>query len=278
MSAPESRPGMMLSTLKALAPFALGTRHLAHAHPRGADPRSLAPLRHLRRRHLRRHRECLPAADLGLAGRRHRGAEQHARPGQGLRRFCQPQRAAGRGGLPRRAGRGQVRAGPAHQPEGRVAVRQVHAGPGLQHLHHRRADRPRLPEQHRARRRALPDHPGTGPEQRLGARGRGQTAPRRLPDVLRHGQPGHFLGAVAHRHVGEPDRRLAGGRARAEGRFRQMAAGGLGPGAGGHCRAAPADLLGVPARRDRYPRSARGRAPATARDGSACRATSGSPP
>ena len=51
------------------------------------------------------------------------------------------------------------------------AVRKIDAGPGLQHLHHRRLDRARFPEQHGARRRAVPDHPGPCPEQRLGARG-----------------------------------------------------------------------------------------------------------
>ncbi len=220
----------------------------------------------------------IPLLTVGPAGRLHRGAQQHARPGQGLRRLCQPQRAAGGGGLPRRAGGGQVRAGPAHQPEGRVAVRQVHAGPGLQHLHHRRADRPRLPEQHRARRRALPHHPVAGPEQRLGARGRGQTAPGRLPDVLRHGQPGRLVGAVAHRHVGQPDRRVAGGRTGAEGRFRQMAAGGLGAGAGHHCPAAAADLLGVSARRHPHARGARRRRARRCATWARCRATSGSRP
>jgi hypothetical protein len=51
------------------------------------------------------------AADLGTAGRCCRSAQRNARPGQGLRRLCQPQRAPGRGCLPGRAGGGQVRPG-----------------------------------------------------------------------------------------------------------------------------------------------------------------------
>jgi DASS family divalent anion:Na+ symporter len=101
--------------------------------------------------------------------------------------------------------------GTTDQPARGDRFRQIDPRPGLQHLHHRRPDRSRLSEQHGARRRALPDHSVACPEQRLASRGREQAPPGRLPDVLRHGQPQRLVGAVADRHLGQSDRRLAGG-------------------------------------------------------------------
>jgi hypothetical protein len=60
-------------------------------------------------------------------------------------------------------GGGQVRPGQADQPARRDRLRKIDAWPGVQHLHYRCPDRPRVPEQHRARWRALPDHPGARP-------------------------------------------------------------------------------------------------------------------
>ena len=91
-------------------------------------------------------------------------ADRHRGPGQGLRRFRELERAAGRGRLPGGQCGGEVRTRTSHQSARGERIRTVHARTGLQHLSHRRPDRAGVSEQYGARRRALPDHSFTRPE------------------------------------------------------------------------------------------------------------------
>ena len=188
-----------------------GAGHLVRAGPGRADQRGLAPVRRVCGRDLLGHRQRLSAADRVAARRGGRRADRHGRPGQGVRRFRELERAAGRGRVPGGECGGEVRTRTPHQPARGERVRTLHARIGIQHLFHRCPDRAGVSEQYGARRRALPDHSFTRPERRLHAGRSGKSPPGRLSHVLRHGEPERLVGPVAHGHLRQPDRRLAGG-------------------------------------------------------------------
>ena len=198
-----------------------GDRHLVRAGPGRAERAGLAPLRHLHRGDRRGARGRVPAAHVDDAGRSRGGPHGHDRPGEGVQRLCQRERAAGGDRLHRRAGGRQVRPGAAHQPLHGGPVRPLVARPGLQHRAHRRGDRAGIPEQHRARRRPLPGRAVGGPGVRFAARRSRGPAARRLPDVLRDGGPGRLVRAVDDGHVGQSDRHPDREGVRARDRLRQ---------------------------------------------------------
>ena len=216
-----------------------GAGHLVRAGPGRADQGGLAPVRRVCGRDLLGHRQRLSAPD-GVAARRGGSrADPHRGPGQGLRRFREPERAAGRGRVPGGECGGEVRTRTPHQSARGERIRTLHARIGIQHLSHRCPDRAGVSEQYGARRRALPDHSFTRPERRLHAGRSGQAPPGRLSHVLRHGEPERLVGPVAHGHLRQPDRRLAGSAVRREDRLRHVAAGLVGSGTGHHPSAAP---------------------------------------
>ena len=124
------------------------------AAARGPDGPGVAPVRALRRRHLLRHRRRVPDPHRLGAGRRGHRPDGDADSRPGLRRIREFDDPAHRHGLPRGAGRREVRPGPAPRPSRREPVRPVDARPVLQHLPGGRPDRARVPEQHGAGRRA----------------------------------------------------------------------------------------------------------------------------
>ena len=102
--------------------------------------------------------------------------------------------------------------GPAHQPVHGEPVRPLVAGARLQHRAHGRGDRAGVSEQHRARRRALSGRAVGGAGRRFAARrSRGPPA-RRLPDVLRDGEPRRLVRPLDDGHVGQSDRHPGGAR------------------------------------------------------------------
>ena len=246
-----------------------GRRHLVRAGPSRADHGGLAPVRRVRGRDLLGHRERISAPDGLAARRRHCRADRHRGPGQGLRRFRERERAAGHSRLPGGECSGEVRPRTSHQSARSERMRTVHSGTGLQHLSHRCPDRAGVSEQYGARRRALSDHSFTRPERRLHARRRRQAPSGRLSHVLWYGEPQRLVGSLAHGHLRQPDRRLAGRAVRLEDRLRHLVAGRFGSGTGHHPAAASGPCLAVSTRGDRHARCARACAPRTGQHGAA---------
>ncbi len=205
---------------------------------------------------------ALPILTASVLARRRGGPHRHARPGQGLRRLRQRDDPADRRRLPRRAGGREVRPRPAPRPPGGEPLRALHAGPRLQHLPRRRRHRARLPEQHRAGRRALPA--GASPWPRRPARSptAGPAAHRQLPDVLRDGEPDRLVGALVHGHGRQPARGRDRPRLRPRDRVRVLARRLVGADARGDGAAAARPLQGRSrprSRRRRRPRRRRAR-------------------
>ena len=197
-------------------------RHLARAGAGGPHRAGVAPVRDLRRLHRGRAGRRVPAADVDHARRRGGRADRHHPGGEGLRRLREPQRAAGRHRVPGRAGGREVGARAPHQPVHGRPLRRLVARTGVQHRADRRRHRAGFPQQHGARRGAVPDRA----VRRAGigvATGRpGGTAARRLPDVLRHGEPRRVVGAVDDGDVGESDRAAGRQGVRHRDRLRQV--------------------------------------------------------
>ena len=132
-------------------------RHLVLPRSGRAHGARLAPVRRLRRGHRVGADRRLPAAHGLDAGRGRHRPDRDDQAGAGLLGLRQLERAAGGDRLHRRAGRGEVGPRQARQPLHGQPLRRLVARPRLQHRAHRRGHRAGLPEQHGARRRALPD-------------------------------------------------------------------------------------------------------------------------
>ena len=228
-----------------------GARHLVRAGSGGAHRTGLAPVRDLRRVDRRGAGGRVPAPHVHDAGGGGRGDDRHALAGEGLRRLRQRERAAGGDRLSRRAGGREIGSRPAHQPVHGQPLRPVVAGARIQHRAHGRRDRAGVPEQHRARRRAVPDRAVGGAGIRLAARRPRGPPAGRLPDVLRDGEPRGLVRALDDGHVRQPDRHPDRAGVRTGNRLRQMAPRRLGAGADRDPAAAQGRRADLPARRGR---------------------------
>ena len=176
-------------------------RNLVLPGPGRTHRSGVAPVRGLRRGHRVGAYRRVPAAH-GLDARRgrHRShRDDHA--GTGVLGFRQFERAARGDRIHRRAGRGEVGSRPADQPLHGEPLRRLLARSRLQHRADRRGHRAGLPQQHGARRRALPDRAVRGQGGGLQARGSRRTPARRLPHVLRDGEPRGLFRALDDGHL-----------------------------------------------------------------------------
>ena len=242
-AAPQEVPAMTAPGCDSEAGGALRDRdrHLVLPGSGRAHGAGVAPVRGLRRGHRVGADRRVPAAH-GLdarRGRRRSHRDDHA--GAGLLGFRQFERAARGGRVHRRAGGGEVGSRPAHQPLHGEPLRRLLARPRLQHRADRRGHRAGVPQQHGARRRALPDRAVRGQGGGLQARGPRRTAARRLPHVLRDGEPRGLFRPLDDGHLVQPDRRADRAESRARDRLRKVVP----------------RLLGAVAHRDRAVASAR---------------------
>ena len=142
--------------------------------------------------------------DRGRRRRAHR--DDHA--GTGLLGFCEFERVASRDRIHRRAGRGEIRSRPAHQPLHGEPLRRILARSRLQHRADRRGYRAGIPQQHGTRWRALPHRAVRVERGGFQSRRPRGAAARRLSDVLRDGEPRRVFRALDDGHLRQP-RRLA---------------------------------------------------------------------
>ena len=203
--------------------FRVRARHLVLPGSGRTHGARLAPVRRLRRGHRLGADQRVPAAHGLDAGRRRHRPDRDDQAGAGLLGLRQFERAAGGDRVHRRAGGGEVGPGQARQPLHGQPLRRLVARPRLQHRAHRRGHRAGLPEQHGARRRAVPDRALRRQGGGLGARGSREPAPGRLPHVLLDGGPRGLLRAVDDGHLRQPDRRADRPAGRARDRLREVA-------------------------------------------------------
>ena len=278
-SARPRRPAQMSKLgLKSEAGGALRdrARDLVLPDPGRTHSSGMALVRGLRRGHRVGADRRVPAPH-GLDARRgrHRShRDDHA--GTGVRGFRQFERAARGDRIHRRAGGGEVGTRPPDQPFHGEPLRWVVDRSRLQHRADGCGHRAGFPEQHGARRRALPDRALRGQRGRLQARGSRRTPARRLPDVLRDGGPRGLFRALDDGDFCQPDRRADRRESRTQDRLREMVPGLIG--AVVDCDRAPAPDRGedLPAARGQDTRGPRGGAQGTRRAWEACRATNGS--
>ena len=213
-------PGLLL---KRAAPFAIAIGIWFTPVPAGLTAHGVAPVRGLRRRHRVRAHRLLPAPDGLDDRRRDRRPHRDDHAGTGLLGLRQCQRPAGGDRVHRRAGGGEVGARPADQPLDGEPLRRLAARSCLQPRAHRRGHRAGVPQQHGARRRAVPDRAVRRQGSGLRARQPRGTAARRLPHVLRDGEPRGLLRPLADGHLLQPDRRADRAESRARDQLRQLA-------------------------------------------------------
>ena len=132
-------------------------RHLVCPDTSRSHRAGVASLRGLRRRHRVRAHRLFPAPDGLNDRRRDRRSHRDDHAGAGVLGLRQFQRPAGGDRVHRRAGGGEVGARPADQPLDGEPLRRLAARSCLQPGVHRRAHRAGVPQQHGARRRAVPD-------------------------------------------------------------------------------------------------------------------------
>ena len=198
-------------------------RHLVCPDTSRSHRAGVASVRGLLRRHRVRAHQLFPAPDGLDDRRRHRRSHRDDHAGAGVLGFRQFECPAGGDRVHRRAGGGEVGARPADQPFDGEPLRRLAARSCLQPGVHRRAHRAGVPQQHGARRRALPDRALHRQGSGLRARQPRGPAPRWLPYVLLDGRPRALFCPLADVQLLQPDRRADRAEFRVQYQLRQLA-------------------------------------------------------